>query len=98
MDAAGFVQEVETRFRQQFKLMKAGYKSSAQERHRLEGFIQAGVFMELVSRTQMQALMDQVFVEVFGKTPSEKAQELKNFWPAEGVDYSRFDSPSYERL
>ncbi len=96
-DSVIFKKEVEKRFQRLFKASKDGYKLPDMERHRLAGFIQAGVFLNLTSNAEMQALMDAVHVSVFGQTISERQESLSITWNDEGVDYSHFDQPTFER-
>lgn len=97
-DAHRFLEEVKRRFRKLFQASKEGYNLPDIERHRLAGFIQAGVFLGFASNTEMQALMDNVHVSVFGKTIRERKESLPMSWSDESVDYGQYDQPSFERL
>lgn len=97
MDKNAFVTEVERRFRLRFRASKDGYKTSDSERHHLEGFIEAGIFLDLTTREAMQALMESVHLEVFGITLQERQVAPQQNWPQEAIDYSRFDTPPSQR-
>ena len=97
MDRNEYVVEVTTKLTNLFKASKAGYKLPDIERHRLEGFIQAGVFLKLVTKIEMSGLMDSVHFSVFGKTIAERKTQKRVAWPEITIDYDSYDSPTFER-
>ncbi|CAA0082991.1 hypothetical protein [Zhongshania aliphaticivorans] len=97
MDKAKFISVVEKRLTLIFKSAKSGHKPSSTEKHRLEGFIQAGVFMGLVSQSEMVELMEQTHLLVFNKTIAERKADKLSTWQSGELDYSQFDSPTFER-
>ncbi len=93
-----FLNEVEKRLSRHFSASKSGYKIPAIERHRLEGFIQAGVFMGLTTNVEMKGLMDSIHMSIFGKTIEEhKALKSINM-PEWEIDYSQYEQPTFERI
>jgi len=96
-DKQRFKQEVERRFYALFNASKSGYKQPEMERHRLAGFINAGVFLGLTSNAEMQVLMESVHGAVFGKTMDQRRQRRSGFWLDEGRDYAQYESPAFER-
>ena len=92
-----FTGEVERRFRALFSASRAGYRQPDTERHRLAGFINAGVFLGLTSNAEMQELMESVHLEVFGETMTKRRQTRPGFWLDEGRDYAQYESPAFER-
>ena len=98
MDKNKFVAEVEKKLTTMFRSRKEGFPTPPEDRHRLEGFIQAGIFMGLATKDELQSLMEQIYMEIFGKSIKERQTEALKLWPAEGRDYSRYEQPSYERI
>ena len=92
-----YINEVEKRLNQLFSASKDGYKASPVERHRLEGFMRAGVFMCVVSSDDMAQLMHSCHFSVFGKTIEQRKSELSTKWQDEAIDYSHYEQPAYER-
>ncbi|AQA18149.1 hypothetical protein BST95_07755 [Halioglobus japonicus] len=92
-----YLEEVETRLARMFRASRDGHKASPVDRHRLEGFIQAGSFLGLASKDELQSLMARVHFEVFGKSIEERQSEQANSWVLESIDYSQYDQPAYER-
>ena len=92
-----FINEVEARLRLMFSASKDGYKASPVDKHRLEGFIQAGVFMGLTSNQEMAEIMDAAHLSVFDKTMAQRRLAMGGSWQEELMDYSGYDQPSYER-
>ncbi len=76
---------------------KEGYKISPVERHRLEGFMNAGVFMKLVTNTELSNFMDEIHINIFGKSIQQRKTELPNSWQEDGIDYSQYESPAFGR-
>ena len=92
-----YLNEVENRLARMFRASRDGHKPSPTERHRLEGFIQAGSFLGLASKDQLQALMEQVHYDIFGKSIEERQSEQTTSWVPEDIDYSQYDQPTFER-
>lgn len=97
MNREHYLSEVERRLNQIFTASKEGYKSSPAERHRLEGFMAAGVFMGLATNAELAKVMDEIHVRLFGKTIEQRKKELPGSWQEEGIDYSFYDQPTFER-
>ena len=57
----------------------------------------AGVFMGLVTNTELAKVMDEIHVQLFGKTIQQRKAELPGSWQEEGIDYSLYEQPTFER-
>jgi hypothetical protein len=97
MNRENYLNEVEKRLNRIFTASKEGYKVSPVERHRLEGFMAAGVFMGLVTNAELAKVMNDIHVRLFGKTIQQRKAELPGSWQEEGIDYSFYDQPTFER-
>lgn len=97
MNKESYLNEIEKRLRLLFKASKEGYKSSPTQRHRLEGFMQAGAFLGLANNAELKVLMEAVHLEIFHKSISERKVELAGSWDNEVIDYSQYEQPTFER-
>lgn len=97
MNKEKYINEVTQRLNQLFLASKQGYKASPVERHRLEGFMRAGVFMQIVSNEEMSKLMNACHFDVFELTIEQRQADLSAKWQEEFIDYSHYDQPTYER-
>ena len=97
MNKSTFLREVETRLSRLFSASRAGQKIAPVDRHRLEGFMQAGVFLGLVNRSELSGLMENTHLRIFGQTIAERRATDAMSWSDERIDYSGYDSPSYTR-
>jgi len=97
MNREYYLNEVEKRLNRIFTASKEGYKTPPVERHRLEGFMAAGVFMGLVTNAELAKVMDEIHVRLFGKTIEQRKVELPGSWQEEDIDYSFYDQPTFER-
>lgn len=97
MTSDKYLDEVYTRLRALFIANKNGYSTGPAERHRLEGFMQAGVFMGLTSNAELTQLMEAVHQEVFGRPMAERKARKPVGWRDEAFDYSQFETPAFER-
>jgi len=97
MNREDYLNEVEKRLNRIFTVSKEGYKTPPAERHRLEGFMAAGVFMGLVTNAELAKVMNDIHVRLFGKTIEQRKAELSGSWQEEGIDYSFYDQPTFER-
>ncbi len=97
MGRENYISEVEKRLNRIFIASKEGYKVPAVERHRLEGFMHAGVYMDLVTNAELAKVMNDIHVSVFGKTIQQRKAELPGNRQEEAIDYSYYDQPTFER-
>jgi hypothetical protein len=96
-DRENYLHEVENRLMRMFRASRDGHKAAAEERHRLEGFMQAGAFLGLAAGDELKFLMNQVHVDVFGKTIQDRQTEQSTVQIPESIDYSKYEQPAYER-
>ena len=98
MDKSIFMNEVERQLKQHFRAPKDGFKRPDVDRHRLEGFMAAGVFLGLTTNAELNGAMNDVHLKVFGKSIDQRKSEIPNLWKGDEVDYGTYDSPSYQRI
>ena len=92
-----YLQEVKNRLMRMFQASKDGHKAGSVERHRLEGFMQAGAFFGLAASGELESLMNRVHVDVFGKTIQDRKSGQSTPQIPESIDYSQYEQPAYER-
>ena len=97
MDKSDYLAETRNRLNKIFRASAEGYKVPDIDRHRLEGFMQAGVFLKVVTPAEMTSLLEEVHFSVFGKTIQQRKAEKSTGWSDIEVDYGQFDSPTYLR-
>ena len=71
---------------------------------KLDGFIEAGLLLQVANRTELQRHIDEIHFQVFGETRDERRERKKSVSqspdsedPANQPDWSELDSPAYER-
>lgn len=68
---------------------------------KLDGFIEAGLLLQVCSRADMQEVIDQCHLEVFGESRSDRrkrlTEETKVDNTAAPYDWDKFDTPAFER-
>ncbi len=92
-----FSNELKRRFTQMCLASKEGYKASPTERHRLEGFIQAGVYVGLIDNSSAKKTLETVYQDIFQEPMSTAAKPNASNWRLELRDYSLYDTPAYLR-
>ena len=97
MQKQAYLNEIETRLRRLFSASRDGYRVADVERHRLEGFIQAGVFMRITTNAEVSEIMESIHFSVFGQSIAGRKTEQMIIWPETVVDYSQYEQPAYER-
>ena len=98
MNKYGFIEEVERRLRELYLGSKNGHIASPEQRHQLEGFIQAGIFISMVRAEEMEEVIENIHQEVFGMSIEEHKHQHAISWDGNKIDYSNYDVPTYERL
>jgi len=97
MNKYGFIEEVEKKLKQMFESSRDGMVPPAKQRHRLEGFIEAGVFMGMARNEEIADLMEKVHYEVFNMSMQDHKMQHLFSWTDKKIDYSPYDAPTYER-
>ena len=74
------------------------HRSAARDalNHRIGGFIEAGLLLEVTSAERLQALTDQTHLHIFGESLAERKIDAK-LGHNDTVDWSVYDSPSINR-
>ncbi len=97
MDKHDFLSEVREQLTKKYRASKEGYKIPDIDRHRLEGFIHAGIYMEIVTSAEMSELLEEIHYSIFGKTIQERKAEKFANWSDMEIDYDLFDAPTFLR-
>jgi len=97
MQKQAYLNEIETRLRRLFSASRDGYRIADVERHRLEGFIQAGVFMRITTNDEISKMMESIHFTVFGQSIAGREAEKMIIWPETVVDYSQYELPAFVR-
>ncbi|WP_428819398.1 hypothetical protein [Microbulbifer sp. MCCC 1A16149] len=97
MNRENFLNEVERRFTFAFKASKSGHPIPEIERHRLQGFMQAGVFLGLCNRSELNTIMENTHMRIFHKSIQERKLSAPVSWIYEETDYSIYDTPAFTR-
>ncbi|GAA0426549.1 hypothetical protein GCM10009133_38900 [Cocleimonas flava] len=63
-----FLKNLEAQLRESMTVARAGGKIADADKHRCEGFMQAGVELELVTDEDIQELIKAVHVSVYGES------------------------------
>jgi len=92
-----FIEEAKQRLLTMFNNSKQRIKATDAERFRLQGFMQAGVFLGLSSNNELQQLMEEMHKQVFSMSIRERRLQQEAGRIAEGIDYSLYDQPTYSR-
>jgi hypothetical protein len=97
MDKSDYLAEISNQLNKMFRSSKEGYKISDIDRHRLEGFMQAGIFMKITTPAEMSKLLEDIHYSVFGKSIQDRKLAKPANWSDIEIDYDKFDSPTYLR-
>lgn len=98
MDKQIFLQQAKNQFLQIFQKSKAGQQVVV-EKHRAEGFLYAGELLGLTDKTELQQLMEQAHLEVFGYPLQDRAagyQQQRKAALSQG-QFQYFDEPAISR-
>ncbi|MGI9275167.1 MAG: hypothetical protein ACR2PT_10035 [Endozoicomonas sp.] len=99
MNKHRFLREVTRQIEAIYRSKKAGTSPGEKEKHRCEGFMQAGVYMRIVTNDDLNELMEKKHVEILGETIEERRrrEREKTSWPRDIINYSEYESPAFER-
>ena len=66
-------------------------------KNRLDGFIEAGLLVGLVSRDELQEIIDAEHMTAFGMTRKQRRAESKLTTEETAVDWGVYDTPAIDR-
>lgn len=92
-----FIEEAKQRLLTMFNNSKQRIKASDAERFRLQGFMQAGVFLGLSSNSELKQLMEEMHQHVFAMSIRERRLQQEAGRISNTVDYSFYDAPAFNR-
>ncbi len=92
-----FINEVKHRLKTIFNSSKEGYRVLSVEKHRAEGFMQAGVFLGLASNEELYDVMQNVHMSVFDMSIEERQKINEIKWDDDQIDYGGYEVPSFLR-
>ncbi|MEZ5534215.1 MAG: hypothetical protein R3F02_01195 [Thiolinea sp.] len=67
-----FLNALREQLHEAFTATKSGLKISAEDKYRCEGFMQAGVELELVTDEEVAKLINSVHISVYGQSIAER--------------------------
>ncbi len=97
MNKEKFLSEVTNRLSRQFHASKEGYRIADSERHRLEGFIQAGIFLQIATLPEIKVIMEDIHLSIFGVTIEQRNKEKSAQWNDGARDYEQYEIPTFQR-
>ncbi|MBU1439582.1 MAG: hypothetical protein KJ930_02360 [Gammaproteobacteria bacterium] len=98
MDKQLFMQQAKSQFLQIFQKSKASQVVTV-EKHRTEGFLYAGELLGLTDKNELQQLMEQAHLEVFGYPLQDRSagyQQQRKAALSQG-QFQYFDEPAINR-
>ncbi|OBP13215.1 hypothetical protein A5320_19380 [Rheinheimera sp. SA_1] len=98
LDKQIFMQQAKNQFLQIFQKSKANQPVTV-EKHRTEGFLYAGELLGLTDKNELQQLMEQAHLEVFGYPLQDRSagyQQQRKAALSQG-QFQYFDEPAISR-
>ncbi len=97
MEKDKYLIEIRRQLNSFYRQVKAGHLPAPLTRHRIEGFMQAGIFLGLYTCKERDELLGAVHRDVFGVSVAIRQEQLSHLWQRDGKDYSEFDTPTWNR-
>ena len=97
MNQTRFVYEATRRLTRIYELIKSGQPADPVMLHRVEGFMNAGVFLGLLTNQELNHLIEEVHLNVLGESVQNRQKQSLCRWQPHTPDYSCYETPTYER-
>ena len=97
MDKELYLAEVSDRLMRIFCAIKNGYKPLLIDKHRCEGFMQAGEFLGVSTNAELSELMEEIHQSVFGESIPQRRSRKMEKWQEEAIDYEPYEDPTFLR-
>lgn len=70
-----FLHSLREQLREAFMATKSGLKLSAEDKYRCEGFMQAGIELDIVTDEEVAKLINSVHISVYGQSIAERRSQ-----------------------
>ena len=91
-----FLDVVEKQLLQLYINQKELGRQDDDAKHHIEGFMHAGLIMDLISNDELSKIMERIYYDVFGMTPIERKLQKEKGEEVE-IDWSLYDIPPSKR-
>jgi hypothetical protein len=98
MNSEGYFTEVRKQLLLHFTGIANGQKVVAEDKTRMEGFMRAGVVLDITSFQELQKIVEEIHQKVFGESIAARRSRKSSRLPEVRVDYGQYDSPSITRM
>lgn len=92
-----FLSEVDRRLRIMYRSLTEEVQHTRVDRARLSGFIQAGIYLGLTNKSELNDMVSRIELEELGEDSDAPPQRKFHKWRSDETDYSSYESPAYER-
>ena len=65
--------------------------------HEIDGYIEAGLLADIIDKQELQDIIDQQHIDVFGITRQERRKEMKSRSQAVPENWDIYDTPTINR-
>jgi hypothetical protein len=65
--------------------------------HKIQGYIEAGIISDLITKEELQKIIDDEHYSIFKMTRKERREKLKLSIQSPEIDWSIYDVPTIER-
>ncbi|WP_340676727.1 hypothetical protein [Paraglaciecola sp.] len=97
MDVERYIANCRNEIYKIYQLTKDG-KPDDVLKHRIEGFIQAGIFLDLITPQDAKLMMENIHLEIFGESVEERKKRKASFEQLKVNDPDKyFDEPAINR-
>ena len=77
------------------KDLNSAYRTKLESK--IDGFIAAGILIDLISKPELQAIIDTEHMSAFGMTRDERREKLKFQSKGVAIDWDIYDIPTIHR-
>jgi hypothetical protein len=77
------------------KDLNSAYRNKLESK--IDGFIAAGILIDLISKPELQAIIDTEHMSAFGMTRDERREKLKFQSKGVAIDWDIYDIPTIHR-
>jgi len=66
-------------------------------RYKIDGFIEAGLTADIINQQELQAMIDNQHIDIFGITRQERRKQMRSKFEMTPEDWDIYDTPAIDR-